>query len=52
MLFFFSLRDEAIELADRALTMTKSERIAEFSDLLNDVMSQSKSSMKWKSVVQ
>ncbi|UJR14907.1 hypothetical protein I4U23_001891 [Adineta vaga] len=29
--------DEAIELADHALTMTKDERIQEFKDLLNDV---------------
>ncbi|CAF4229617.1 unnamed protein product, partial [Rotaria sordida] len=28
--------DEAIELADQALTMTKDERIKQFSDLLND----------------
>jgi hypothetical protein len=35
-------RDEAIELADRALTMTKDERIEEFSDLLKDALDQSK----------
>ncbi|CAF4024184.1 unnamed protein product, partial [Rotaria sp. Silwood1] len=29
--------DEAIELADKALTMTKDERIKQFSDLLDDV---------------
>jgi hypothetical protein len=31
-------RDEAIELADHALTMTNAERIEEFSDLLNDAL--------------
>ncbi len=36
--------DEAIELADHALTMTKDERIQEFSDLLNDVKSNKKRS--------
>ncbi|CAF0834456.1 unnamed protein product [Rotaria sordida] len=35
--------DEAIELADRALTMTNDERIKEFSDLLKDASNQSKS---------
>ncbi len=41
-----SLRDEAIELADRALTMTKDERIEEFTDLLKDVLDQSKTGKK------
>lgn len=31
-----SFRDEAIDLADKALNMTKEERIKQFSDLLND----------------
>lgn len=39
-------RDEAIELADRALTMTKDERIEEFSELLKEAAGQSKSSLK------
>jgi uncharacterized protein (DUF305 family) len=43
--FVFS-RDEAIELADHALTMAKNERIEEFSDLLKDALDQSKTSMK------
>lgn len=41
---FFSSRDEAIELADRAITMTKDERIQEFSELLKEVAVQSKTS--------
>jgi len=36
--------DEAIELADHALTMTKEERIKEFSDLLNEAQSNKKQS--------
>lgn len=39
-----SFRDEAIELADRALAMTKEERIKEFSDLLKEVQGQTKTS--------
>ena len=31
------LRDEAIELADNALSLTNEERIQEFTDLLNEV---------------
>lgn len=31
-------RDEAIELADRALAMTNVERIEEFSDLLKEAL--------------
>lgn len=42
-LCFLKKRDEAIELADRALTMTKEERIEEFSELLQDAAGQSKS---------
>ncbi len=41
----FLFRDEAIELADRAITMTKDERIQEFSELLNDALDQSKTSI-------
>lgn len=44
--------DEAIELADRALTMTKEERIEEFSELLQDAAGQSKSSRRRKSTVE
>jgi hypothetical protein len=33
----FICRDEAIELADRAVNMTNVERIQEFSDLLQEV---------------
>ena len=44
LIFCFVLkRDEAIELADRALTMPKEERIEEFSELLKDAADQSKS---------
>ncbi|CAF0737163.1 unnamed protein product [Adineta steineri] len=38
--------DEAIELADRALTMTKDERIEDFSDLLKDALNQTKNSVR------
>jgi hypothetical protein len=38
--------DEAIELADHALTMAKNERIEEFSDLLKDALHQSKTSVR------
>lgn len=38
------LRDGAIELADRALKMTRDERIQEFKDLLNAVKINKKSS--------
>jgi hypothetical protein len=38
-------RDEAIELADHALAMTKNERIEEFSELLKEARDQSKTSM-------
>jgi len=44
--------DEAIELADRALTMPKEERIEEFSELLKDAADQSKSSRRRKSAVE
>ena len=33
-------RDESIELADRAVKMTKAERIQEFVDLLNEAQGQ------------
>ena len=36
-------RDESIELADRALKMTKVERIQEFVDLLNEAQGQKSS---------
>ena len=35
---YFVRRDEAIELADRALTVTNAERIEEFRDLLEDAL--------------
>ncbi|CAF1074418.1 unnamed protein product [Adineta ricciae] len=40
--------DEAIELADRALTMSKEERIEDFNELLEDALDQSKSSRRRK----
>lgn len=43
--FFVLFRDEAIELADRALTLPKDERIQEFTDLLEDAMDQKKSNI-------
>ncbi|UJR31781.1 hypothetical protein I4U23_019259 [Adineta vaga] len=42
--------DEAIELADRALTMSKEERIDEFNDLLKEALDQSKTSFRRRKV--
>ncbi|CAF4416942.1 unnamed protein product, partial [Adineta steineri] len=46
--------DEAIELADHALTLTKDERIKEFKDLLSDVpdnnTKQSKNSLRRRKI--
>ncbi|CAF3723753.1 unnamed protein product [Rotaria sp. Silwood1] len=42
--------DEAIELADRALTMTNNERIQEFSDLLKDASNQTKSNVRRRKI--
>ena len=39
---YVSPRDEAIELADHALSLTKAERIEEFSSLLSETSNQSK----------
>jgi uncharacterized protein (DUF305 family) len=44
-------RDEAIELADRALVMTKDERIKQFSDLLNGAQKKKKQSTNGMKIV-
>jgi hypothetical protein len=41
-----NFRDEAIELADHALKLTKDERIKEFSDVLNSTQNKNKKQSK------
>ncbi len=42
----FLSRDEAIELADHAIAISKTERIEEFNDLLKEALDHSKTSME------